>query len=348
MNYTIHHNPEINRRIIGDLSRIRMAILASYGKSVIAIVLSGGFGRGEGTVIRQNGSYIPFNDYDIIIITPPGVSSLPGLPLLAIRLAKSIRIRFVDIACLPQDRLPHLKLNLFNYDLKYGSQIFWGNTNILNEIPNFNPLYIPEKEGILSVRNRLITPFEFLTSGVCSGRTFDPAAYIQTAKCVLACTDYHLVRHHRYIHLYRKKSAGFNKCVGNNPGLVSFLKVVQIASVVKLDPARINKQLPYLQFLKQTLEFAAYTLRCCYGLSSGSGFDAIIRRHQLATLLNPISYGQYPDKGLIKTYRYFHIENETIRLMQQMYVSIQSGKLSDSRVFARSGTLTHVWLQNHH
>ena len=36
-------------------------------ESVVAIILTGGYGRGEGTWILEDGDYRPYNDYDFVV-----------------------------------------------------------------------------------------------------------------------------------------------------------------------------------------------------------------------------------------------------------------------------------------
>ncbi|SVB90683.1 uncharacterized protein METZ01_LOCUS243537, partial [marine metagenome] len=66
--FTIHDNQDIYHRISSDLDLITQIILNEF-TNIESIVLAGGFGRGEGSVLIVDNDIQPINDYDIYIIT---------------------------------------------------------------------------------------------------------------------------------------------------------------------------------------------------------------------------------------------------------------------------------------
>ena len=67
--FTYTYNKKVQIRIISDLNIIKNELL-KYIPEIKALILAGGFGRGEGSVLLQDGLVQPINDYDIYIILP--------------------------------------------------------------------------------------------------------------------------------------------------------------------------------------------------------------------------------------------------------------------------------------
>ena len=65
--FTIHDTQNIDDRITFDLDLITQIILNQF-PNVESLILAGGFGRGEGSVLVVDSYIQPINDYDIYII----------------------------------------------------------------------------------------------------------------------------------------------------------------------------------------------------------------------------------------------------------------------------------------
>lgn len=66
-NYTIHNNQKINEQIHARLMDIVQFILVRI-PDIYSIILTGGFGKGEGSIKIINGDVIPLRDFDFVII----------------------------------------------------------------------------------------------------------------------------------------------------------------------------------------------------------------------------------------------------------------------------------------
>lgn len=154
--YSVKGSPEFDARIDADMKRIADAVYASrFSRHWKALVLLGGYGRGEGSpTIGTNGEELPFNDYDLIVVT----NSLD--PLLK-RALKALEKKLSDEIGLPVDLYPYLasalpkcEFSLLNYELKYGHRVIRGNQNILDAMPAYPHNAIPQSEGTRLLMNR--------------------------------------------------------------------------------------------------------------------------------------------------------------------------------------------------
>jgi hypothetical protein len=154
--FTIHRDTRIDGAIQKHLDFIVKELLNYKNKlGTESVILVGGFGRGEGSVIKENEHVKPLNDYDLLIITNKLFSPHKLINNLSKRLAEELNIDFVDISTLHQSKLGKLQPTVFNYDIKYGSQVIYGDKSVLDKIPNYEPEDVPLWEGIRLLFNRM-------------------------------------------------------------------------------------------------------------------------------------------------------------------------------------------------
>jgi len=114
-----------------------------------AIILTGGFGRGEGTMLAETGPWRPANDYDFLVIGG-AAAEVEGL---GDQLARELGIDFVDIGVAPV--FPVLDPGRqSDYDLRHGSTILWGDPLALDRLPCLTPARIDAFEGAYLLGNR--------------------------------------------------------------------------------------------------------------------------------------------------------------------------------------------------
>ncbi|MCC7300035.1 MAG: hypothetical protein IT583_03030 [Verrucomicrobia bacterium] len=154
--YSVKGSPTFDARIDADMKRIADTVYASsFSSHWKALVLLGGYGRGEGSpMIGPNGEELPFNDYDLIVVT----DSLD--PLLKHAL-KKLEKELSDALGLPVDLYPYLhsalpkcEFSLLNYEMRYGHRIIRGDPNILDAMPVYQHDAIPLSEGTRLLMNR--------------------------------------------------------------------------------------------------------------------------------------------------------------------------------------------------
>jgi hypothetical protein len=149
--YTVRGSAELNTKIDTDLRRIAEAA----SPFCLAGVLLGGYGRGEGTpLINPDGSQSPFNDYDLVVV----VEKLNGrvrqkFQALEKQLTADLGLP-VDLYPYRKSDLPKCEFSLLNYEMKHGHQIVWGESGILDAMPDYPHDAIPLSEGSRLLMNR--------------------------------------------------------------------------------------------------------------------------------------------------------------------------------------------------
>ena len=157
--FTECREPELEQRIGEDLARIREVVEGSVGSSLVALLLGGGFGRGEGGGIRnESGGWEPYNDYDLVAV----VRDLPrqrlgrvraDLTALAGSLERSLGIE-VELSPLRSEDLPRLPFTMMWCELFAAHRVISGNERSLRAVPAMPPADLPLIEGTRYLTNR--------------------------------------------------------------------------------------------------------------------------------------------------------------------------------------------------
>ena len=154
--YSVKGSPVFDARIDADMARIADAVYASkFSRHWKALVLLGGYGRGEGSpLIGPNGEELPFNDYDLIVVTDSLDPQLRhALKKLEQALSKELGLP-VDLYPYLKSALPRCEFSLLNYEMKYGHRVIRGDQKILDAMPTYAHDAIPLSEGTRLLMNR--------------------------------------------------------------------------------------------------------------------------------------------------------------------------------------------------
>jgi len=221
--YTIHNDPKVDIRIEQDLQQIVTELCDTFS-DVYAVILAGGFGRGEGTVVFTNGTPRPVNDYDLVVVTEQTYQELEPLERLGQSIAKVLGIDFVDFALIAVDSLSKLSPTIFNFELKHGSRVVFGPESVLDLIPDYQANEIPSREGMILLMNRmgdiLGRHHPFINVKELTSRELEFIS-IPLHKALLACGDSLLMMHDLYHASYRKRLAALEKL--RREGELSFI-----------------------------------------------------------------------------------------------------------------------------
>jgi len=149
--YTLRGSQALDERIDADLEIITNAVSTHCE----ALILLGGYGRGEGTpYLLPDGSQAPFNDYDLVVIVDT-VNTAVRLHFNALEKELTERIGLpVDLCPYARHELPSREFSLLNYEMKNGHMVLWGDEHILDALPDYDPAAIPLTEGARLLLNR--------------------------------------------------------------------------------------------------------------------------------------------------------------------------------------------------
>ena len=194
--------------VAAQLDAITAAMLNEIGEPR-AIVLTGSFGRGEGSVFRDGDRWQPVNDYDILVVDRADCSA--ALRRLSSDLPARLGIDFLDLAWADgcwRDR----PATMANFDLKYGSLVLRGDRTVLDGLPSYATAEVPLIEGIQLLFNR--------TAGLLSGMGGVPRAAVdneaahrylinQYVKAAIAVGDAYLLQWRGYDSSYATRRRRF-------------------------------------------------------------------------------------------------------------------------------------------
>lgn len=211
--YTFDGNPEAEARIDMD-QKVIGAYVEDFipGENLEALVLMGGYGRGEGGYQYREGSPSPYNDYDYFVVvknmTRKAAQKLQAdLQELARRLSVIVDVE-VDLAVLRFETLPTAQFSLMNAEMKWGHRVVAGNPLVISYMPAmpFDKLSLGEFTRLMNNRGALLLMNQQVLD---AGRTMDAGKreifFKYSCKALLACGDAYLAVEGAYHPSYKEK-----------------------------------------------------------------------------------------------------------------------------------------------
>ena len=200
---------KLNKQLINDvfdltIKRLILDIKIIFPK-VDTIVLYGSYGRNEGGWFSEDGNFFPYNDFDLLLIMGEKYKGNVDLLKFRKKLALKANVKWVDISFSSIKQLKNISNSVFAYDLKYGSKVIYGNSNILDFIPNFCSTNISLKEAEILFFTRLWT-FAGSINKVTNLKGEESRFFRnQMAKAILAIVDVILLMKKKYHFSYRER-----------------------------------------------------------------------------------------------------------------------------------------------
>ncbi len=194
--FFVSKNEALHRLIEEHLEGITSDVLHSLPQDVVALVLGGGYGRGEGGVLVVDEGAQPYNDYDLVLVHQSQNERALRARLHEIHL-KQTRICgiHVDITPLRFSLLSKLPHTLTWYELAVGHKVLWGPTRVLLEMGPRRLEEVPHSEWGRLLFNRgsgLLYSLWFYQEKdleIFKGETFETFTTRQVAKAWLALGD---------------------------------------------------------------------------------------------------------------------------------------------------------------
>lgn len=134
--FTASGDAALELLIAEQLSGIRCAVLARLPAIMLdALVLGGGYGRGEGGALGSDGAMRPYNDYDLVLVHHFGSTRALGSALDGIHLEQSAHCGIhVDVTPIHRKRIRRLPPALTWYEFGQGHRVLWGNAALLDPL----------------------------------------------------------------------------------------------------------------------------------------------------------------------------------------------------------------------
>jgi len=211
--FTALDDPLVDQTVESHLQRI-VAVLRSRMEPH-AIILRGSFGRGEGSVLSQDGQLRFLSDYEIDVATfSPRYRALfrELSHQLTAEFGVETSLRWVRPDYLRRNRVGPLPMGpapitIALYESRYGSQTLYGQ-DIVNSGPVVDPCQIELESGIRLLLNRMAESLYYMPRA--SDSTHDEMEVLHWAnKTVLACAESLLLLWGQYHFLYKERGRRF-------------------------------------------------------------------------------------------------------------------------------------------
>ena len=210
--YTLDGDASVEARIDRDQQVIAEAVDAVVDDaSFCGLILMGGYGRGEGGFVFQNGQPAPYNDYDYFVVVegldrPQRGELDQRLAQQAERLEHDVGVE-VDFALLQKERLPGAEYSLMNAEMIWGHRVISGEQDALQSMPDmpFASLPMGEFTRLLTNRGALLLMNQAGLAAVNSRQPDQEVLFKYLFKAVLACGDARLAGNASYNPSYPRK-----------------------------------------------------------------------------------------------------------------------------------------------
>ena len=152
---------------------------------------------------------------------------------IKLKIKSLIDIKWIDISVLKEQKLKRLKPTIFNYDLKYGSKIIYGDKNILTKIPNYYECDISLNEIDTLFKTRMWTFLGSLKENFPANLYGDDSRFFrnQMSKALLAIVDVKLILINKYHTSYKTRVKRIKHYYKSD---IEFIKLSEI--IRKLNP----------------------------------------------------------------------------------------------------------------
>jgi len=229
---------EDEEKVLEILERSTRKIVEKVGtRDCDAVVLTGGFGRGEGAV-KRNGEEpgAPFNDLDLLLIGARARVSASVLRELKNSLPRIAGTDFVDVGYLHSSEFRKAAPTIFLYDLRNGSRVIWGDEAVLEKIPSFSSSELPMSEATRLFLNRgigLLYAYLLLARGE-ARHVLEKTAAVAWSKTVLAAGDAKLLQRRIYHWSYVERMKRIEEAAKSSAINPDFLENYKRAALFKL------------------------------------------------------------------------------------------------------------------
>ena len=247
--YTLGGPDEVELRIARDQQRVVEAVTAlPEARCMVALVLAGGYGRGEGGYRYSGASAVPYNDYDyFVVVRACGLRERRRLRRRLHEIGERLGAEFgleVDFAVLEAGRLGKLPSCLMYSELKWRHRVLAGESDALQGIPSPPVEHLPLAEFSRMMLNRgaLLLMNAHELQGGAAVRARGCERFLRYfSKGLLAAGDARLAAAGRYHPSVDERSRRLRGLEWSGSDRAQFLELYDLAARIKLggEPARV-------------------------------------------------------------------------------------------------------------
>ncbi|MFA5688377.1 MAG: hypothetical protein WC959_04425 [Kiritimatiellales bacterium] len=239
-NFTVHADPEVNRIIAGQLRAVAEDLAALLGDRLIAVLAAGGFGRGEGGVVKDEKGIRPVNDYDLYLVVKKVKATQRDYGDRIEAVAQSCAARFgikqIDMGLVSRWQLLVPRDSITRYEARAGHRIIYGPDHIT--IRSVRAARLPQREGTQYFFTRgsglLIARYILENRDQLNNMPWTENVLIELNKAAIALGDAELIRRRRYHWSYAERLRRFEALC--DPGCRELLPLYRAAVHQKLNP----------------------------------------------------------------------------------------------------------------
>lgn len=219
-------------------------------RALVAVVLTGSFARGEGSVLPLGDALKVLGDVEFFVVltsepevrrrcrqfTAWGHEASAGLAARGVR--AEVEFGPLDLAFFGRRARP----SIFVHDLRQHGKVLWGPGDVLDAIPPFEPYQIPREDALHLTFNRTIEQLAtYDRVSHLAGDALLDASY-QRLKLTLDLAGSALAFTGTHTALYHRRPAAFARLLAETPSLQTrlpgtFLDDLERAARAKIDPA---------------------------------------------------------------------------------------------------------------
>jgi hypothetical protein len=355
--FTQEGSPEFNARLAATLQELAQEIQSAMPTDFLALILSGGYGRGEGACVIRDGKESLYNDLDLFLVVKSPMAIPPEVKKITHTYEQQLGIE-VDIGkplTIPDiQNFPH---QLMWQDLLQSHYVILGEETILTgNAPDYLLQPLPQVEALRLLLNRgsgllqaIIQAYEL---------SKDPQHKLPDAdfvrrnrfKCTLALGDALLISHGLYspplsdrLHTIQTNSKDFAIKSKNR-----ILKLYETAALFKTNPDSAEKKQPGIKDLLEIATFWKEILLYVESRRTGANWTSILAYSQDAFIRESDQHTvKRRLRNLVKNLRLKRISMRypRERLYRQLAELLGQSNPADEKWMQEAQEFLRVWSQ---